>query len=120
MRWVKLSAFLSLWALVFALVAVTHLRIGVLGLPNRRQIISRLTRSLTLLLRSILNIKVTVVGNDGQSKIECCRYEDDSAGRKKLAKDCSNRVLGGRVGMASAQDYRSESRADDWDAGLSS
>jgi hypothetical protein len=29
-----------------------------------------------------------------QPKIECFRYADNSAGRKKLAKDCYNRVLG--------------------------
>src|SRR5512145_2188432 len=66
MRWLKLTAFLSLWALFFALVGVSHLWIGVLALPNRWKIISRLTRSFTLLLRSILNIKVTVVGDEGQ------------------------------------------------------
>jgi len=27
-------------------------------------------------------------------KIECFRYADNSAGRKKLAEDCYNRVLG--------------------------
>src|SRR5215470_15143131 len=27
-------------------------------------------------------------------KIDCSRYEDNSAGRKKLAEDCYNRVLG--------------------------
>ena len=66
MRWLKLTAFLSLWALFFALVVVSHLWIGVLGLPNRWKIISRLARSFTLLLRSILNIKVTVAGDEGQ------------------------------------------------------
>ena len=29
-----------------------------------------------------------------QPRIECFRYEDNSAGRKKLAEDCYNRVLG--------------------------
>jgi hypothetical protein len=29
-----------------------------------------------------------------QPKIECFRYADNSAGRKKLAEDCYNRVLG--------------------------
>ena len=66
MRWIKLTAFLSLWAIFFALVTVTHVWISILGLPNRWKIVSRLTRSLTLLLRSILNIKVTVVGDEGQ------------------------------------------------------
>jgi 1-acyl-sn-glycerol-3-phosphate acyltransferase len=66
MRWVKLSAFLSLWAFFFGLVALVHLWISVLRLPNRWKIISRLTRSFTLLLRTILNIKVTVIGDEGQ------------------------------------------------------
>src|SRR5205823_11388497 len=66
MRWVKLSAFLSLWAFFFGLVALVHLWISVLRLPNRWKIISRLTRSFTLLLRTILNIKVTVSGDEGQ------------------------------------------------------
>jgi 1-acyl-sn-glycerol-3-phosphate acyltransferase len=52
--------------LFFALVAVTHLWISLLGLPKRWQIISRLTRSFTSLLRSILNIKITVIGEEGQ------------------------------------------------------
>jgi hypothetical protein len=29
-----------------------------------------------------------------QPKIECFRYADNSAGRKKLAEDCYNSVLG--------------------------
>src|ERR671923_1175058 len=66
MRWVKLAACLSLWAFFFGLVALVHLWISVLRLPNRWKIISRLTRSFTLLLRAILNIKVTVVGDEGQ------------------------------------------------------
>src|SRR5438093_1467185 len=66
MRWVKLSAFFSLWAFFFCLVALVHLWISVLRLPNRWKIISRLTRSFTLLLRTILNIKVTVIGDEGQ------------------------------------------------------
>jgi 1-acyl-sn-glycerol-3-phosphate acyltransferase len=41
-----------------------------------------------LSLRSV-EVIVTV-----QPKIECFRYEDNSAGRKKLAIDCYNRVLG--------------------------
>jgi lyso-ornithine lipid O-acyltransferase len=65
MRWVKLTAFLSLWALFFGLVAMVHLWISVLSLPNRWKIISRLMRSFTLLLRTILNIKITVVGDEG-------------------------------------------------------
>lgn len=65
MRWVKLAAFLSLWIFFFGLVGLAHMWIGVLHLPNRWKIISRITRSYTLLLRMILNIKVTVVGDEG-------------------------------------------------------
>jgi 1-acyl-sn-glycerol-3-phosphate acyltransferase len=66
MRWVKLAAFLSLWALFFGLVALAHLWISVLRLPNRWKIISRLSRAYIFLLRTILDIKVTVVGDEGQ------------------------------------------------------
>lgn len=66
MRLLKLAAFLSLWGFFFALVATVHLWISVLGLPNRWKIISRLNRNFTLLLRLILNIKVTVAGDEGQ------------------------------------------------------
>lgn len=63
MRWVKLTAFLSLWAIFFALVAVAHLWITLLRLTGRWKIISRLTCLFTYLLRMILNIKVTLVGD---------------------------------------------------------
>jgi len=66
MRWLKLTALFSLWGFFFALVAFVHLWISILALPNRWKIISRLTRSFTLLLRLILNIKVTVQGDEGQ------------------------------------------------------
>jgi lyso-ornithine lipid O-acyltransferase len=66
MRLLKLTAFLSLWVFFFALVATVHLWISILGLPNRWKIISRLNRNFTLLLRLILNIKVTVAGDEGQ------------------------------------------------------
>lgn len=66
MRLLKLAAFLSLWAFFFALVAAVHLWISVLRLPNRWKIVSRLNRNFTLLLRLILNIKVTVSGDEGQ------------------------------------------------------
>ena len=66
MRLLKLAAFLSLWAVFFALVAVVHLWVSILGLPNRWKIISRLNRNYTLLVRLILNIKVTVTGDEGQ------------------------------------------------------
>jgi 1-acyl-sn-glycerol-3-phosphate acyltransferase len=66
MRWVKLAALLSLWAFFFGLVAMVHVWISLLSVPNRWKIISRLTRSFTLLLRTVLNIKVTVLGDEGQ------------------------------------------------------
>ncbi len=66
MRWAKLAALVSLWALFFGLVALVHLWISVLRLPNRWKIISRLSRTFILLLRTILDIKVTVVGDEGQ------------------------------------------------------
>jgi 1-acyl-sn-glycerol-3-phosphate acyltransferase len=66
MRWVKLAAIVSLWAFFFGVVALAHLWISVLRLPNRWKIVSPLIRSFTLLLRTILNIKVTVEGDEGQ------------------------------------------------------
>ena len=65
-RLLKLAAFLSLWAIFFGLVGMVHLWISVLGMPDRWKIISRLNRIYTLLLRSILNIRVTVAGDEGQ------------------------------------------------------
>ena len=72
MRWLKLAAFLSLWTFFFALVTLAHVWISVLGLPNRWKIISRLSRSFAFLVRTILNIKVTVVGEDGQLENGSC------------------------------------------------
>ena len=66
MRWAKLAAIVSLWTVFFGFVALVHLWISVLRLPNRWEIISRLTRSLTFLLRRILNIKVMVIGDVGE------------------------------------------------------
>jgi lyso-ornithine lipid O-acyltransferase len=66
MRLLKLTAFISLWVFFFALVATVHLWISVLALPNRWKVISRLNRNFTLLVRLILNIKVTVLGDEGQ------------------------------------------------------
>ena len=66
MRLLKFAAFLSLWVVFFVLVAILHLWISILGLPNRWKILSRLNRNYTLLLRLILNIKVTIAGDEGQ------------------------------------------------------
>src|SRR5512144_968116 len=65
-RLLKLTAFLSLWALFFGLVSMIHIWISVLSMPNRWKIITRVNRIFTLLLRSILNIRVTVAGDEGQ------------------------------------------------------
>jgi lyso-ornithine lipid O-acyltransferase len=45
-----------------------------------------------------------------QPKIECFRYEDNSAGRKKLADDCYNRILG-RIDEKDAIDEEDEERS---------
>src|SRR5918999_2222073 len=66
MRLLKLTAFLSLWVFFFGLVAAVHIWISILALPNRWKIISRLNRNFTLLVRLILNIKVSVIGDEGQ------------------------------------------------------
>ena len=66
MRLLKFAAFLSLWVVFFVLVAIVHLWISILGLPNRWKILSRLNRNYTLLLRLILNIKVTIAGDADQ------------------------------------------------------
>lgn len=66
MRWLKLTAFFSIWGFFFGLVALVHAWITILRLPNRWKIISKLTRNFAFLLRLILNIRVTVVGDEGQ------------------------------------------------------
>src|ERR1700720_3962928 len=65
MRWVKLAALLSVGSGFFVCVTLMRLWIGMLGLPNRWKIISRITHCFTFLIRIILNIKVTVVGDVG-------------------------------------------------------
>jgi hypothetical protein len=45
-----------------------------------------------LLALSGVEVLVTI-----QPRIECFRYEDNSNGRKKLAEDCYDRVLGREV-----------------------
>jgi 1-acyl-sn-glycerol-3-phosphate acyltransferase len=66
MRWAKFAAIVSLWAFFFGFIVLVHLWISLLKLPNRWDIISRLTNNFTFLLRTILNIKVTVAGDTGQ------------------------------------------------------
>src|SRR5215467_10457419 len=52
-------------------------------------------------LLALRRIEVTVTI---QPTIDCSRYEDNSAGRKKLAEDCYNRVLG----RVNERDYAQE------------
>ena len=66
MRWAKLAAIVSLWTIFSGFIVLVHLWIGVLGMAGRWVIISRLTCGLSFLLRRILNIKVTVIGDAGQ------------------------------------------------------
>lgn len=65
MRLLKLAAFFSLWFLFFVLVALVHLWISVFALSNRWQVISRLNRSFTFLVRLLLGINVSVSGEEG-------------------------------------------------------
>ena len=66
MRWIKLIAILSLWLFFFGVLAIVHLWISVLRLPNRWKIVSRWIRGFTWLMRRILKIKITVEGDAGQ------------------------------------------------------
>jgi hypothetical protein len=61
-----------------------------------------------LKLLALRRIEATVTV---QPKIECARYEDNSAGRKRLALDCYHRVLGERVTVDYLKkDFRNERR----------
>src|SRR5262245_57276858 len=66
MRLLKLTAFLSLWGFFFAVVALVHIWFSILVLPSRWKVVSRINLSYTLLVRTILNIKITVDGEEGQ------------------------------------------------------
>src|SRR5262245_45842897 len=66
MRLIKLIAILSLGLFFFGVLVVLHLGISLLRLPNRWKIVSRWIRGFTLLMRRILNIKITVEGDPGQ------------------------------------------------------
>ena len=66
MRWIKLIAILSLWLFFFVVLALVHLWISGLRLPNRWKIVSRWTRGFTRSMRAIINIKVTVEGDARQ------------------------------------------------------
>ena len=72
MRWIKLIAILSLWLFFFGFLAIVHLWISVLRLPNRWKIVSRWIRGFTWLMRRILNIKITVEGDAGQLERRGC------------------------------------------------
>jgi 1-acyl-sn-glycerol-3-phosphate acyltransferase len=66
MRWIKLIAILSLGLFFFGVLAVLHLCISVLKVPNRWKIVSRWIRGFTWSMRIILSIKITVEGDEGQ------------------------------------------------------
>jgi 1-acyl-sn-glycerol-3-phosphate acyltransferase len=66
MRWIKLIVILSLWLFFFGVLALVHLWISVLRLPNRWKMVSRWVRGFTWLMRRILNVKVTVEGDAAQ------------------------------------------------------
>jgi lyso-ornithine lipid O-acyltransferase len=66
MRWIKLIAILSLGLFFFGVLVVLHLCISVLRLPNRWKIVSRWIRGFTWSMIRILNIKITVDGDEGQ------------------------------------------------------
>ena len=66
MRWIKLIAILSLGLFFFGVLAILHLCISVLRLPNRWKIVSRWIRGFTWSMIRILNIKITVEGDAGQ------------------------------------------------------
>src|SRR4051794_22690276 len=66
MRWAKFAAIVSIGVSYFCLLSLVRLCITVLKLPNRWEIISRVTNSFTFILRTILNINLTIVGDAGQ------------------------------------------------------
>ena len=66
MRWIKFVAIVSLWLFFFGVLAIVHLWISVLRLPNRWKIVSRWIRGFTWSMRTILGIKITVEGDEGQ------------------------------------------------------
>jgi lyso-ornithine lipid O-acyltransferase len=66
MRWIKLITILSLGLFFFGVLAVLHLCISVLRLPNRWKIVSRWIRGFTWSMRRILNVEITVEGDEGQ------------------------------------------------------
>jgi 1-acyl-sn-glycerol-3-phosphate acyltransferase len=66
MRWIKLIVILSLWLFFFGVLALVHLWISALRLPNRWKIVSRWIRGFTWLMRKILSIKIIVEGDAGQ------------------------------------------------------
>ena len=59
---------------------------------------------LKLLTLRQVEVRVTI-----QPKVECSRYEDNSAGRKRLAEDCYKRILG----RVSKRDYAQEDEEAD-------
>jgi lyso-ornithine lipid O-acyltransferase len=62
-RWVKLIALIFTWAAFFVLVSLIHLAISLFRLPGRWRIISKVTRYLAAMLRTILNVKIAIAGD---------------------------------------------------------
>lgn len=63
MRWVKVTAVLSVWAVFFALVALVRVGGFLFPFPVQWKAVTRLTRILDVLLTSILNINISVEGD---------------------------------------------------------
>jgi lyso-ornithine lipid O-acyltransferase len=72
MRWIKFAAIVSLWLFFFGVLALVHLWISVLRLPNRWKIVSRWIRGFTWSMIRILSIKITVEGDEGQLQLGGC------------------------------------------------
>ena len=66
MRWLKLAAIVSLWLFFFVVLALVHLYISALRLPNRWNIVSHCILRFTRSMRAILNIKITLTGDAAQ------------------------------------------------------
>ncbi|MFQ5903884.1 MAG: lysophospholipid acyltransferase family protein [Candidatus Binatia bacterium] len=63
MRWLKLSALLSVWFFFFVFTGLIHLVVSVFRLPRRWRLVSRLSNYLAILLRGLLNIKIVLEGD---------------------------------------------------------
>jgi hypothetical protein len=94
MRWIKLIAILSLAIIVPITLAYQSVEGQPVSAANRDLIycyddMPDVPHFWKLLALRRVEVRVTI-----QPIIDCSRYEDNSAGRKRLAEDCYNRVLG--------------------------